>query len=154
MRSLWRKLLTLGGSFAAAGPAAAQRGSELGVQTIATASDPALIVAGAYGALLTSARTRLSAGLGAGVSQGEFAARAELLGHFLLSPGQPRGAGFYFAGGLALVEGPVDREYLVLTAGLEQRPAADAGWSAELGVGGGVRVALGYRWRWARRASP
>jgi hypothetical protein len=149
MRSRWAEL-ALAGVVAAASPAVAQLGREAGLQAIAAASDPGIVVAGGYGALRTSARTRVSASLGAGVSDGELAARGEVLGHFLLSPGQPRGAGFYLAGGVAVVEGPVSRGYLVLTVGLEERPAARSGWSAELGVGGGVRVALGYRWRWLR----
>ena len=149
MRSRWAKL-ALACAFGGAAPATAQLGSEVGLQTIIATSDPGMVVAGGYGALRTSARTRVSATLGAGVSGGEIAVRGEVLGHFLLSPGQPKGAGFYLAGGLAVVDGPVSRGYLVLTVGLEDRPAASSGWSAELGVGGGVRVALGYRWRWFR----
>ena len=149
MRSRWAKL-AWAGVLAGTTPATAQLGSEVGLQAIVTASDPGLVVAGGYGALRTSARTRVSASLGAGVSGGELAARAEVMGHFLLSPGQPRGAGFYLAGGVAAVDGPVSDGYLVLTLGLDERPAARSGWSAELGVGGGVRVSLGYRWRWFR----
>lgn len=146
--------MALTGSICGVTPAAGQHGREIGIQAIATAADPAIVVAGAYGALRTSARTRVSAAAGAGISDGDFAARGEVLGHFLLSPGQPRGAGFYLAGGVAAVEGPVSRGYLVLTLGLEERPAAASGWSAEVGVGGGVRVALGYRWRWFRQPGP
>ena len=131
-------------------PLAAQQGKELGVQVVATTSDPALAIAGVYGALRTSPRTRVSAAAGAGVSSGDAAFRGELLGHFLLNPSQREGAGLYFAGGVAAVDGPVDRGYLVLTVGLEGRPAAASGWGVELGVGGGVRVMLGYRWRWFR----
>lgn len=151
MRSRWAKL-ALAGACAGVSQAAAQLGSEGGLQATFAASDPAIVVAGGYGALRTSARTRVSATLGAGVSGGEIAVRGEVLGHFLLSPGQPRGAGFYLAGGVAVVDGPVSRGYLVLTVGLEDRPAGSSGWSAELGVGGGVRIALGYRWRRFRPA--
>lgn len=146
----WSDLLLPAGLLAQVGTAAAQEGRELGVQAIVTASDPAVAVAGGYGALRTSARTRMSVALGAGVSSGELAGRAELLGHFLLSPGRPRGAGFYLAGGVAAVSGPIGRGYLVLAVGLEDRPAAGSGWALELGVGGGVRVSAGYRWRWLR----
>jgi hypothetical protein len=104
-------------------------------------------VAGGFGALQTTGRTRLSLGFGAGVSDGELAVRGELLGHFLLSPEEHRKAGFYVAGGVAGVEGPVGRGYLVLTLGLEQAPGRRSGWAVELGAGGGVRVAAGYRWR-------
>jgi len=148
----WPELL-LAGALIGVRPLAAQQGRELGVQVLATASDPALAVAGVYGALRTSTRTRLSAAAGAGVSSGDLAFRGEVLGHFLLSPNQREGAGFYFAGGLAAVQGPVDRGYLVLTVGLEGRPASASGWGVEVGVGGGVRVMLGYRWRWLRAAT-
>ncbi|HEY8197730.1 MAG TPA: hypothetical protein VIG04_12165 [Gemmatimonadales bacterium] len=148
----WPELL-LAGSLAGVVPLAAQQGKEVGVQAVVTASDPALAVAGAYGGLRTSFRTRLSAAAGVGTSSGELAFRGELLGHFLLSPNKLVGPGFYFAGGVAAVEGPVDRGYLVLTVGLEDRPAAASGWGVEVGVGGGVRVLLGYRWRWLRTAA-
>jgi hypothetical protein len=140
--------LVLAGALIQPLPVAAQQGTELGAQVVATASDPALAVAAVYGAVRTSARTRLSAAAGLGASAGDLAFRGEVLGHFLLSPAKWRGPGFYFAGGLAAVDGPVDRGYLVLTVGLEDRPAAASGWGVELGVGGGVRVMLGYRWRW------
>lgn len=152
MPSPWTELALLAGALTWASPAVGQHGKELGVQALATASDPALVAAGVYGGLRVSARTRVSVMVGAGASRGDLAGRAELLGHFLLSPGQRRGPGFYFAGGLAVVEGVISRGYLVVTLGVEERPAAGSGWAAELGVGGGVRIAAGYRWRWLRFA--
>ena len=115
---------------------------------MATFSDPMLAVAGAYGALRVSGRTRVSLSLGAGTTDSDLACRGELLGHFLLSPAELRKPGFYLAGGVAGVAGRVDQGFLVLTAGVEQHPARGSGWAVELGVGGGVRLALGYRWRW------
>ena len=134
-------------------PLPAQQAREIGLQAIGTASDPVLVAAALYGAIRTSTRTRLSAAAGPGVSSGKPALRGELLGHFLLSPNKPKGAGLYFAGGVAAVAGPVDRGYLVLTLGVEDRPGAGGGWAAEIGVGGGVRLSLGYRWRRARSPS-
>ena len=128
-------------------PAAAQRVTELGVQAIGTAADPAVAVAGVYGAIRTSHRTRISAALGAGVSDGDGAFRGELLAHFLLNPTRLTGAGVYGAGGIALAEGPVDQGYVVVTLGVEGRPGARSGWFVEAGVGGGARLAAGYRWR-------
>jgi hypothetical protein len=128
-------------------PVAAQQVTEFGVMGIATASDPTLVVAGGYGAIRTSGRTRISAGLGAGASEGRAAWRGELLAHFLLNPTRQWGVGVYGAGGLAAVGGPVDQGYLVLTLGLEARPGAHSGWFVEAGVGGGARLAAGVRWR-------
>jgi hypothetical protein len=128
-------------------PAAAQQVTEFGVVGIATASDPALVVAGGYGAIRTSRRTRISAELGAGVSDGRAAWRGELLAHFLLNPTRRGGVGIYGAGGIAAVGGPVDQGYLVLTLGLEARPGGRSGWFVEAGVGGGARLAAGLRWR-------
>jgi hypothetical protein len=146
MRCRWRELLVAG--VALPTPGAAQQIRELGIQVVGTASDPALAVAGGYGALRTSGRTRVSASIGAGISGGELAWRGELLGHFLLSPEERRRTGVYFAGGIAAVEGPVGRGYLVLTVGIEERPRSSTGWALEVGLGGGLRVSLGYRWRW------
>jgi hypothetical protein len=70
------------------------------------------------------------------------------LGHFLLAPTRRGNLAAYLAGGLAIVGGPAERGYLVLTVGIEDRPGSRAGWFIEGGVGGGARIAAGYRWRW------
>jgi len=156
MASRWARLPAAGRALAAllaaaAGsgeaPVAAQQVTEFGVMGIAAASDPMLVVGGGYGAIRTSQRTRISAGLGAGVSDERAAWRGELLAHFLLNPTRRRGVGIYGAGGVAAVGGPVDQGYLVLTLGLEARPGRPSGWFVEAGVGGGVRLAAGVRWR-------
>lgn len=131
-----------------ASPVQAQQGRELGIQAIGTASDPALAVVGGYGGLRISRRVRLSAGAGLGGSDGQTAWRGELLAHFLLSPGARSGVGGYAAGGVAAVDGVEDEGYLVLTVGIESRPGGRSGWFVEAGVGGGARLAAGYRWRW------
>ncbi|MGI9041486.1 MAG: hypothetical protein ACR2HK_10410 [Gemmatimonadales bacterium] len=128
-------------------PLAAQQVRELGVQATATASDPALGAVGGYIALRPSQRSRISLVAAAGVSGGQLAWRGELLAHFLLNPLVREGAGVYAAGGLAVVGGPVERGYLVLTLGVDSGPGASEGWFAEAGVGGGFRVSGGYRWR-------
>ena len=143
----WAELLVAASAALSATPGNTQQIGEIGIQGVVTASDPALAVLGAYGALRTSGRTRFSASVGGGASDGEFAWRAEALGHFLLSPDRRRGWGAYVAGGVAAVGGPVDRGYIVLTLGAEGRPGGSSGWVAEVGVGGGVRIGLGYRWR-------
>jgi hypothetical protein len=150
MRCHWCELLILGAALTGIThqATAQQRIRELGVQATGTFSNPAVGVLGLYGAIRSPGRTRLSLSLGAGASDGELAFRGELLGHFLLSPEERRRPGFYLAGGVAGVEGAESRGYLVLTAGAEQHPRGRSGWAVELGVGGGARVALAYRWRW------
>lgn len=128
-------------------PAVAQQATELGLGAVATSSDPVVVVAGGYGAFRLSDRGRMAALLGVGVAEGAFAWRGEAVGHFLVSPGQRHGWGVYLAGGLAVAGTPATRGYIMLGLGIEERPGAHEGWVGELGVGGGVRVALGYRWR-------
>jgi hypothetical protein len=140
--------VSVAAALAAATPAGTQQVKELGIQVTGTLSDPALGVGGLYGAWRPSSRARISANLGVGGSDGRTAWRGELLGHFLLAPARKRGLGFYLAAGLAVAGGPADRGYIVVAAGVEDRPGAASGWFAEVGVGGGARLSAGYRWRW------
>ena len=140
--------LSAAAALAAATPAGAQQAKELGMQATGTWSDPALAVGGVYAGWRPSSRGRISAAFGVGGSDGEAAWRGELLGHFLLAPAKKQGPGVYLAAGVAVVGGPADRGYLVLTLGVEARPGGASGWFAEAGVGGGARLATGYRWRW------
>lgn len=125
---------------------AAQRARELGLHAIFTAQEDELFAAGLYGAVRTTRRTRLALTAAAGSAGGEFAARGEVLGHFLLSPGST-GAGVYGGGGLAGITGAADEGFVVLLLGIEQAPGGRAGWYLEGGLGGGLRIAAGYRWR-------
>jgi hypothetical protein len=134
-------------AIAAPSPVAAQRVSELGAQATALIASPGSMVGGVYGALRTSARTRISVAAGVGGALGETVVRGELLAHFLLNPARLRGVGPYVAGGVAVESGPVEEGYLVLTLGLESRPGAKSGWFVETGVGGGARIAAGFRYR-------
>ena len=127
--------------------AGAQQRREIGVQSVTTFSRRSAVVAGGYGALRASGRTRLSLDLGIGIGGNDLVWRAEALGHFLFSPEEQRKPGFYIAGGVAATGGDATHGYLVLTLGLEQRPQSRSGWAVEAGVGGGVRLAAGYRWR-------
>jgi hypothetical protein len=138
----------------AASPLAAQQVREIGLQATVTAADPALVIGGVSGAIRTSLRTRVALAAGVGVSGAAAAWRGELLAHFLLNPDRRRGAGVYGAGGLAVVGGPVDQGYLVLALGLEASPGQPSGWFVEGGVGGGARLAAGFRWRKRRAGLP
>jgi len=149
----------LGAVVAPPGAAAGQEpsGHEFGVQAITVLEDPVWAGGGAYGAWRPGGKTRLAATLGVGRLDAKVSGRGELLAHFLLSPGRVRGVTLYGVGGIAGVVGPRDQGYLVLGLGLEQAPGARSGWVVEAGVGGGVRILAGWRWRWphaARRAAP
>ncbi len=75
--------------------------------------------------------------------------RLEATAQFLLRPGERSGVGPYGGLGLAFVgsEGVRGASYLTALLGVDQAPGARAGWYAELGLGGGVRVTLGRRVR-------
>jgi hypothetical protein len=126
---------------------------ELGPQGVATLAHPALVAGGLYGAYRPGwgGRVRLGLSLAAGSQDGVATGRGEVSFHFLLSPGRPRGVSLYGLGGLAAVIGRADRGFLMVGLGLESSPGARAGWGLEAGVGGGARLALGYRWRWRVR---
>ncbi len=129
-------------------PLAAQRIAELGLQATALAAEPGSILAGVYGGLRTSLRTRVSVAAGVGAAESDVVVRGEVLAHFLLNPTKQRGAAPYLAGGVAIVGGRSEEGFLILTLGLESRPGAPSGWFVEAGVGGGARMAVGFRHRW------
>jgi hypothetical protein len=137
----------------AAERAAAQAPStwELGLQGVGTLSDPEQATAGLHAGFRGGGRFRLAAFAGAGVQDDRLSGRGELVGHFLLSPYRRRGPGLYGGGGIAGVVGPVDRAYAVLVVGVESAPYGRSGWAIEAGVGGGARLAVGWRWRWRAR---
>jgi hypothetical protein len=157
MISTWARIAALAGILAALlllpAPAAAQRARELGIHGVFTGQDAELVAGGLYAAVRTTRRTRLALTAAAGSAGGELVTRGELLGHFLLSPAST-GPGFYAGGGIAGVAGAGEEGYLVLLVGLEAAPGGRSGWFLEGGVGGGVRVAAGWRWRWFRDQRP
>ncbi|HEX9488330.1 MAG TPA: hypothetical protein VF976_14785 [Gemmatimonadales bacterium] len=75
--------------------------------------------------------------------------RLEATAQFLLRPLERGSVGPYGGLGLAFVgsEGTRGASYLTALLGVDQGPGARAGWYAELGLGGGVRLALGRRFR-------
>jgi hypothetical protein len=146
MTSIWRSLPFLATAWA--GAAAAQATYEAGGQALVTTANPALLTGGVYAAVRPSPRFRIAATAGAGVSDGRAAGRGELLAHFLLGPTAAAGPGVYLGGGVAGVVGPVEQGYVVALIGIEATPGGRTGWALEAGVGGGVRLTTGWRWRW------
>jgi hypothetical protein len=140
--------LLVGPPLAAQGPA----GLEAGVTALAAIAARDFAGAGLSGALRPAGRTRLTLTFAAGTGDGAAAGRGEGTAQFLLTPERTRGSGLYVSGGLAGTLGRRDAGYLVLGLGLEARPGGKSGWLIEIGVGGGVRLAAGWRWRRFRGA--
>lgn len=132
------------------GPASAQRGRELGIQGVGTFADFDFAGGGLWAALRPGGSTRVGVSLMPGAVEGELAGRAEVVGHFLVSAGSLRRT-LYAGGGASALLGDHQQVYLLLVVGLESSPGGGSGWVIETGLGGGVRVLLGYRWRKLRR---
>jgi hypothetical protein len=125
----------------------AQGVTELGVQALLTTAEPTAVLAGPTLARRVGRRDRLSFGLGAGAAGGKVGGRGEAMWQFLLSPEAEGRPGVYLGAGLAASVAPEWRGWVVATAGVDWNPGGRSGWLAEVGVGGGIRLALGYRWR-------
>lgn len=141
--------LALAATLAAPAGATAQdwRETQLGVAGVL--SKPAVSLAGAGRAWRDRGRTRVGwvALLGSD-GNGGLVGRAELAYHFLLDPAKRLGNGVYTGGGVAVAvsEGRA-RPFLMLVVGVENSPAGRRGTFIEVGVGGGLRAAIGMRWR-------
>ncbi len=131
----------------AASPASAQapRGAEFGLAGTLLLAEPGFAGGGALVAL-RDGRLRLQVTVLTG-DAGGWAGRAEAAGHYLVTPARMGGAGLYGLAGLALEAGPHEAGYLLLGLGLEGSPGGRHGWWVEAGVGGGARIAAGWRWR-------
>lgn len=136
---------------AGATPGHAQVRREAGLEVLVVGSDPVQGLAGGSHWWRAGRRTRIGGLLAVGVAGGRAAVRGEVVAHFLLDPAVRRGLGWYGGGGLAGSGGRAEGVRVLVVAGVESRPGGPRGWTAELGVGGGVRLAGGYRWRWSRR---
>lgn len=135
----------------AAVPAAgrAQRVQETQVQLLGVASRPLFGGAGAALAWRDEARTRwqVAATLGALDGHG-LAARTDVAYHFLLDPAKRQGSAVYGGAGISALAGNGRvTPYALIVLGAENAPGGEGGSFVEVGVGGGVRVAVGYRWR-------
>ena len=130
----------------------AQRATEWQVQSMANVGGDRFLGGGVGLALRTNGRMRVGLVLNAGDLEGAAAVRPELLGSFHLNPYKRQGVSPYGGGGVAALftEGST-REYIVAFLGLESRPGRAFGWFAEVGLGGGARLAAGVQYR-KRRA--
>jgi hypothetical protein len=93
-------------------------------------------------------RTRISLAASAGDLDGTAAGRIEGLLSFHLDPGKERGLSPYSAAGLAAnVTRHATKGYVEVLLGVEERPGRRSGLFVEVGIGGGMRLAAGYRIR-------
>ena len=120
---------------------------EWGAQVTGTTGRPAFFGAGPSWAWRPGFRDRLILHGGLGSAEHQAAARFEVSWHFLLNPQTRTGVAAYVGGGIAGQFAETNHGWVLLTAGVEQAPAASRGWFAEAGLGGGVRLAVGLRWR-------
>ena len=134
--------------------ARAQGIRELQLQGLAIASRPSFAGGGLGLAWRDAGRTRWQIALSGGARTGAgWGMRGDLAWHFLLDPGKPRGGSVYGGGGISVLtaDGRVT-PYLLLVLGAERAPGGRGGLFVEVGVGGGARLSLGYRWR--KRSAP
>jgi hypothetical protein len=131
-------------------PLAAQGWREASLWSVGTFGRPTVVAAGAALSWRDRFRSRLGAGLALGVGEaGELGGRGELTYHFLLDPSRSRGTAVYLGGGLAASaagDGKL-RPFAVVLIGAEHAPGGRRGSFVEIGLGGGLRAALGMRWR-------
>ncbi len=116
--------------------------------SVATVTARHYVGAGVGASVALGGRLRLGALATLGHAEGGLATRDELMVTFHLTPYRRRGVAAYAGAGAAVLGASAGgAEYMVLVLGLEAHPARAAGWFVEGGVGGGVRLAAGYRWR-------
>lgn len=127
---------------------AAQQATEWKVQGLTNVGGDRFLGGGVGLALRTRGRMRVGFTLNAGDLEGQAAVRPELLGSFHLNPFKRQGVSPYAGGGVAVVHAKgYTREYIVGFLGIESRPGRSFGWFAEVGLGGGARLAAGLQWR-------
>ena len=98
-------------------------------------------------------QSRVALAVAAGTAAGRAAARAQLTLQFLVTPAARTGVGLYAGLGAALTarRGSPGAGFVAVLVGLEGAPGRRRGsqnWYVELGLGGGVRAAAGWRVRW------
>jgi opacity protein-like surface antigen len=147
-RPMWRLLAAAVLAAALASPAMAQKEAELGFQITSLLRDTPFYGIGFSTAYRTGGRARIAFGGLYGVADETATARAELAGHFMVSPGRRGGVGLYGLGGVAAEAGLRHQAYLILGLGLETNPAGGSGFHFEAGIGGGFRLSAGWRARW------
>ena len=92
---------------------------------------------------------RLALAAAVGSLDGHTALRLEATAQFLVLPGAKSGISPYGGVGVAYLGAHPYRGagMLMLLIGVEGAPGRSRGWFGEVGLGGGLRLRAGYRWR-------
>ena len=92
---------------------------------------------------------RFAASAAAGDAAGAVAMRVSATAQFVLRPAARSGVSPYAGLGLAFVgaRDVAGSGYVTAVVGGEAAPGRRRGWFVEVGLGGGVRAAVGLRWR-------
>ena len=137
------------GAAASAGTGHAQAVRETDLHALGVASDPTFLGVGGGYAWRDPRRTRVLATVVMGMMRGAgMAGRADVAWHFLLDPRKRQGSAVYGGGGLSVQAGAGQvKPYVLVVLGAENAPGGSGGSYVEVGVGGGVRAVIGYRWR-------
>ncbi|HWC75182.1 MAG TPA: hypothetical protein VG454_14700 [Gemmatimonadales bacterium] len=98
----------------------------------------------------TSNETRIALAVAGGTAAASAAGRAQLTFQAVVNPAARTGMGLYAGLGAAFSgrEGSRGQGFVAVLLGLEGAPGRRRNWYAELGLGGGVRLAAGWRMRW------
>lgn len=129
------------------GPLAAQRGRDGQIFALTLIRDSSVAVGGVGAGLRFGRGIRVAASVAAGwMAPDQWLGRGEASVTYHLYPVRRGGPAWYAGGGIAgeLARGQV-RGLVHVLLGVETRPWRRGGVFAEVGVGGGVRLALGYR---------
>ena len=96
-----------------------------------------------------SSESRIALVVAGGAANGDPAVRAQLTVQMLVNSLARSGAGVYAGLGAAYAgqHGVHGQSFLALLIGVERAPGRRKGWYAELGFCGGVRAAIGWRFR-------
>ena len=129
--------------------------TEISVGGVATLAHPAYWGAGLGIGRRVSGQTRVAfaGSVGdwdtSGGTGSSLAVRFEATGQFLVSPALRTGPGIYGGAGVAWQNDSdmYGTGYLMALLGVEGGPGRPSAWYVELGLGGGVRLAAGWRWR-------
>jgi hypothetical protein len=139
---------------ALARPAGAQRltATEVGLGAAVAAARYTFAGVEAGLAYRPGGQSRVALAVAAGTAAGRTAGRAQLTLQFLVTPAARRGVGLYAGLGAALAarQRSAGAGFVAVLVGLEGAQGRRRGWQnwyLELGLGGGVRAAAGWRVR-------